>query len=277
MNEIQIFKSDSFGAVRTTTDENGKILFFGKDVATALGYKKTADAISAHCKGVCEIPTPSNGGVQMMKFITEGDVYRLTFGSKLPSAEKFTDWVADEILPTIRRHGAYMTENTLEKALTSPDFLIQLATQLKEEQAQRRVLEQQVESDRPKVLFADAVETSQTSILVGDLAKLIKQNGVDIGQKRLFAWMRENGYLIKSGSSTNMPTQRSMDMKLFEVKEAYIMGAILLRRTEITFSHHRSCTATEFTAARSAKKTADSMCCMNLAVLVIDGGKYDNT
>ena len=234
MNEIQIFKSDSFGAVRTTTDENGKILFFGKDVATALGYKKTADAISAHCKGVCEIPTPSNGGVQMMKFITEGDVYRLTFGSKLPSAEKFTDWVADEILPTIRRHGAYMTENTLEKALTSPDFLIQLATQLKEEQAQRRVLEQQVESDRPKVLFADAVETSQTSILVGDLAKLIKQNGVDIGQKRLFAWMRENGYLIKSGSSTNMPTQRSMDMKLFEVKERSISnpdGSVRVTKT----------------------------------------------
>lgn len=234
MNEIQIFKSDSFGAVRTTTDENGKILFCGKDVATALGYKKTADAISAHCKGGCEIPTPSNGGVQMMKFITEGDVYRLTFGSKLPSAEKFTDWVADEILPTIRRHGAYMTENTLEKALTSPDFLIQLATQLKEEQAQRRVLEQQVESDRPKVLFADAVETSQTSILVGDLAKLIKQNGVDIGQKRLFAWMRENGYLIKSGSSTNMPTQRSMDMKLFEVKERSISnpdGSVRVTKT----------------------------------------------
>ena len=233
-NEIQIFKSDSFGAVRTTTDENGKILFCGKDVATALGYKKTADAISAHCKGVCEIPTPSNGGVQMMKFITEGDVYRLTFGSKLPSAEKFTDWVADEILPTIRRHGAYMTENTLEKALTSPDFLIQLATQLKEEQAQRKALEQRVEADRPKILFADAVETSQTSILIGDLAKLIKQNGVDIGQKRLFAWMRENGYLIKSGSSTNMPTQRSMDMKLFEVKERSISnpdGSVRVTKT----------------------------------------------
>lgn len=233
-NEIQIFKSDSFEAVRTTTDENGKILFCGKDVATALGYKKTADAISAHCKGVCEIPTPSNGGVQMMKFITEGDVYRLTFGSKLPSAEKFTDWVADEILPTIRRHGAYMTENTLEKALTSPDFLIQLATQLKEEQAQRKALEQRVETDRPKVLFADAVETSQTSILIGDLAKLIKQNGVDIGQKRLFAWMRENGYLIKSGSSTNMPTQRSMDMKLFEVKERSISnpdGSVRVTKT----------------------------------------------
>ena len=234
MNNIQIFKNDSFGAVRTTTDENGKILFCGKDVATALGYKKTADAISAHCKGVCEIPTPSNGGAQMMKFITEGDVYRLTFGSKLPSAEKFTDWVADEILPSIRKHGAYMTENVIEQALTSPDFLIQLATQLKEEQAQRKALEQRVEADRPKVLFADAVETSQNSILIGDLAKLIKQNGVDIGQKRLFEKKKKNGYLIKSGSSTNMPTQRSMEMKLFEVKERSISnpdGSVRVTKT----------------------------------------------
>lgn len=234
MNEILIFKNESFGAVRTTTDENGKILFCGKDVATALGYVDTAQAIRKHCKGVVEITTPSNGGAQMMKFITEGDVYRLTFGSKLPSAEKFTDWVADEILPSIRKHGAYMTENVIEQALTSPDFLIQLATQLKEEQAQRKALEQRVEADRPKVLFADAVETSQTSILVGDLAKLIKQNGVDIGQKRLFAWLRDNGYLIKSGSSTNMPTQRSMDMKLFEVKERSISnpdGSVRVTKT----------------------------------------------
>ena len=234
MNNIQIFKNDSFGAVRTTTDENGKILFCGKDVATALGYVDTAQAIRKHCKGVVEITTPSNGGAQMMKFITEGDVYRLTFGSKLPSAEKFTDWVADEILPSIRKHGAYMTENVIEQALTSPDFLIQLATQLKEEQAQRKALEQRVEADRPKVLFADAVETSQNSILIGDLAKLIKQNGVDIGQKRLFAWLRENGYLIKSGSSMNMPTQRSMDMKLFEVKERSISnpdGSVRVTKT----------------------------------------------
>ena len=220
MNEIQIFKSDSFGAVRTVTDDNGKILFCGKDVATALGYKKTADAISAHCKGVCEIPTPSNGGVQMMKYITEGDVYRLTFGSKLPSAEKFTDWVADEILPTIRKHGAYMTENTLEKALTSPDFLIQLATQLKEEQAQRKALEVQIEADKPKTIFADAVSVSKTSILVGELAKLLKQNGIEIGQNRLFAWLREKGYLIsRKGTDYNMPTQKSMELKLFEIKE----------------------------------------------------------
>ena len=220
MNEIQIFKNDSFGAVRTVTDDNGKILFCGKDVATALGYKKTADAISAHCKGVCEIPTPSNGGVQMMKYITEGDVYRLTFGSKLPSAEKFTDWVADEILPTIRKHGAYMTNSTLEKALTSPDFLIQLATQLKEEQAQRKALEVQIEANKPKTIFADAVSVSKTSILVGELAKLLKQNGIEIGQNRLFAWLREKGYLIsRKGTDYNMPTQKSMELKLFEIKE----------------------------------------------------------
>lgn len=237
MNEIQIFKSDSFGAVRTTTDENGKILFCGSDVAKALGYSNVPDAISRHCRCIvkCDIPHPqSHNKTIEMSFITEGDVYRLTFGSKLPSAEKFTDWVADEILPTIRKHGAYMTENVIEQALTSPDFLIQLATQLKEEQAQRKALEQRVEADRPKVLFADAVETSQTSILIGDLAKLIKQNGVDIGQKRLFAWMRENGYLIKSGSSTNMPTQRSMDMKLFEVKERSISnpdGSVRVTKT----------------------------------------------
>lgn len=237
MNDIQIFKNDSFGAVRTTTDENGKILFCGSDVAKALGYSNVPDAISRHCRCIvkCDIPHPqSHNKTIEMSFVTEGDVYRLTFGSKLPSAEKFTDWVADEILPTIRKHGAYMTENVIEQALTSPDFLIQLATQLKEEQAQRKALEQRVEADRPKVLFADAVETSQTSILIGDLAKLIKQNGVDIGQKRLFAWMRENGYLIKSGSSTNMPTQRSMDMKLFEVKERSISnpdGSVRVTKT----------------------------------------------
>lgn len=162
------------------------------------------------------------GRQQEAKFISEGNVYRLIAHSKLPTAEKFERWVFDEVMPTIRKHGAYMTASVIEQALTSPDFLIQLATQLKEEQAQRKALEQRVEADRPKVLFADAVETSQTSILVGDLAKLIKQNGVDIGQKRLFAWLRDNGYLIKSGSSTNMPTQRSMDMKLFEVKERSI-------------------------------------------------------
>lgn len=223
MNDIQIFKNDSFGAVRTVTDDTGNILFCGADVAKALGYKNMRDAIARHCRCVVkyDLPHPQSPSKTMeMSFITEGDVYRLAFGSKLTAAERFTDWVADEILPTIRKHGAYMTENTLEKALTSPDFLIQLATQLKEEQAQRKALEVQIEANKPKTIFADAVSVSKTSILVGELAKLLKQNGIEIGQNRLFAWLREKGYLIsRKGTDYNMPTQKSMELKLFEIKE----------------------------------------------------------
>ena len=126
-------------------------------------------------------------------------------------------------MPSIRKHGAYLTDNALEEALTSPDFLIKLATQLKEEKEQRKQLEAKVEQDKPKVLFADSVSASKSSILVGELAKILKQNGVDTGQFRLFAWLRENGYLIKrEGSDYNMPTQKSAEMGLFEVKQTII-------------------------------------------------------
>lgn len=222
-NKLEIFRSTEFGSVRTLETTDGKVLFCGKDVANALGYKDTAYAISAHCKGVEEIPTPTAGGYQIMKFITEGNVYRLITHSKLPNAERFETWVFDEVLPTIRKHGAYMTDNTLEKALTSPDFLIQLATNLKEEQAKRKALESRIEADKPKVIFADAVSASHTSILVGDLAKLLKQNGVKIGANRLFQWLRSNGYLIsRKGTDWNMPTQKSMELGLFEVKETAV-------------------------------------------------------
>lgn len=155
--------------------------------------------------------------------INESGLYSLILSSKLPNAKKFKRWVTNEVLPSIRKHGAYMTDQTLEQALTSPDFLIQLATQLKEEKEQRKQLEVKVEHDRPKVLFAESVSASKTSILVGELAKILKQNGVDTGQTRLFAWMRENGYLIKRrGNDYNMPTQRAMEMKLFEVKETSV-------------------------------------------------------
>ena len=236
MNEIQIFKNDSFGAVRTVEVE-GVPYFVGKDVAEILGYSDTNKAIAMHVDDEDKILNDKSSpsfGQRGATLINESGLYSLILSSKLPKAKEFKHWVTSEILPTIRKHGAYMTDSVIEQALTSPDFLIQLATQLKEEQAQRKALEQRVEADRPKVLFADAVETSQTSILVGDLAKLIKQNGVDIGQKRLFAWLRDNGYLIKSGSSTNMPTQRSMDMKLFEVKERSISnpdGSVRVTKT----------------------------------------------
>lgn len=234
MNEMQVFRNPEFGSIRTI-EGDGKILFCASDVAKALGYAKPQNAVAAHCKGALKRGIPTNGGLQDMTFIPESDIYRLVFGSKLPTAEKFTDWVTDEVLPSIRRNGAYMTPEVIERTLTDPDYIIQLATTLKEEQQRRRLLERQAEADRPKVLFADAVSASHTSILVGELAKLLRQNGVNIGQNRLFAWLRDNGYLIRrSGTDYNMPTQRSMEMGLFSIKETAISrsdGSVTVSKT----------------------------------------------
>lgn len=193
---------------------------------TVHGYLK-ALGVATSCNGTTYKEACPN-------YIPENIFYRLAMKAKNPVAEAFQAKVADEIIPAIRRHGAYMSEKTLEQALTSPDFLIQLATKLKDEQNARRKLEAQIEQDAPKVLFAKAVETAHNSILIGDLAKLLRQNGVDTGQKRLFELLRKEGYLIKSGSSYNMPTQRAMDMGLFEVKESTINnpdGSVRISRT----------------------------------------------
>lgn len=225
MRELQIFSNSEFGQVRTLEHE-GKVLFMGADVAKILGYSNTHDALIRHCKedGVVKHEViDSVGRQQQAKFINEGNLYRLIVSSKLPTAEKFEKWVYDEVLPAIRKHGAYMTSETIEKVLSDPDTIIKIATQLKEEQAKRMLLEVKVEEQKPKVLFADAVATSKTSILVGEMAKILKQNGIDIGQNRLFTWLRENGYLIRrSGTDFNMPTQYSMDLGLFEIKETVV-------------------------------------------------------
>lgn len=221
MNDIQIFESADFGQVRTV-EVNGTPYFVGKDVAEILGYTNPTKALQDH---VDSEDMTFNESLKLSRqsgawLINESGLYSLILSSKLPKAKEFKHWVTSEILPAIRKHGAYMTENTLEKALTSPDFLIQLATQLKEEQAQRKALEVQIEADKPKTIFADAVSVSKTSILVGELAKLLKQNGIEIGQNRLFAWLREKGYLIsRKGTDYNMPTQKSMEKGLFEIKE----------------------------------------------------------
>mgnify|MGYP002766506231 FL=1 len=244
MNELQIFKNPEFGEVRTL-EENGEVLFCGSDVAKALGYAKPQNALNAHCRGALKRGigvqtgmkadgTPAMQDVEMT-FIPESDLYRLVFSSKLPTAEKFTDWVTMEVLPTVRKHGAYMTPDTLDRMIASPEFGIKLLSALQEEREQRANLESKVEADAPKVLFADAVSASKTSILVGELAKLLKQNGVDIGQHRLFRWMRENGYLIRrNGTDFNMPTQKSMDLGLFTVKETAIThsdGTVTVSKT----------------------------------------------
>ena len=235
MDEIKIFENDEFGMVRTV-EVNGEAYFVGKDIAEILGYSRPDHAIANHVddedKLMYQIDT--SGQNRTMLIINESGVYSLILSSKLPKAREFKHWVTSEVLPSIRKHGAYMTEDALHRAITEPDFLIKLATELKEEKTRRRQLEAEAEENRPKVLFADAVETSQSSILIGDLAKLLKQNGVEIGQKRLFEELRERGYLIKYGNSRNMPTQRAMELGLFEVKERVISnpdGSVRITRT----------------------------------------------
>ena len=163
-------------------------------------------------------------------YIPENIVYRLGFKASNETAQKFQALLADNVLPNIRKFGAYMTEETLDRALTDPDFLIQLATQLKAEKTARKKAEAQIEADRPKITFADAVCSSKQSILIGELAKLIKQNGIDIGQNRLFKWLREHKYLMRG----NEPTQKAMELKLFDVTERTINnpdGSVRITRT----------------------------------------------
>ena len=219
MTDIQIFSNPQFGEIRTAIGENGEPLFCLADVAKALGYSRPADAVSTHCKGVFILPTPTNGGVQQIKFGKEGDVYRLVMKSKLPEAGLFQDWVCDEVLPTIRKHGVYATPQTIDNLLADPDNAIKVFQTLKEERQLRQIAEAKIEADAPKVLFADAVVGSKSTCLIGELAKVLTQNGYKIGQNRLFEWLRENGYLGKHGEYYNMPNQRYVEMGLFETKK----------------------------------------------------------
>lgn len=218
---------DYAGQQVRTVEEHGRILFCGRDVATVLGYANPNDALAKHCKGVAKrYPLETPGGVQQIRFITEGDLYRLIAHSKLETAQQFETWVFDEVLPAIRKHGMYATPSTVEAMLADPDSMIKVLETLKAERARNHQLTAQVEEAKPKVLFADAVTTSKTSILVGEMAKILKSNGVNIGQNRFFTWLRENEYLIKrKGTDWNMPTQRAMEMGLFEIKETVIQHA----------------------------------------------------
>jgi anti-repressor protein len=222
--DLQIFNNEEFGEIRTA-EIDGKPYFVAVDVANALGYVTPRDAISRHCKGVVKHDTPTSSGVQSMSYINEGDLYRLIMKSKLPAAEKFESWVMDEVLPSIRKNGGYIAG---QETLSDDELLSKALLVAQNKIAERdRIIEQKqarIEEMKPKEIFADAVATSHTSILVGDLAKLICQNGYQIGQKRLFVWLRDNGYLIKSGSSYNMPTQRYIEQGLFEIKESNLVN-----------------------------------------------------
>lgn len=204
-------------------EKDGTIYLKLETVARGLGFTRIAasgnevirwERVNGYLE---EFGVPSCGHGD---FIPENIFYRMAMKAKSETAEQFQAFVADEVLPSIRKRGAYLTPAKIEEVLLNPDTIIQLAQALKEEQEARRIADAKIEADRPKVLFADAVSTSKQSILVGDLAKLIKQNGVEIGQNRLFDWLRNHGYLIKQkGASWNMPTQKAMDLGLFEIKE----------------------------------------------------------
>lgn len=235
MNEMQIFNYKR-NQVRTV-ELNSEPWFVLKDVCAVLelgSAHKVADRLDEDERN--QIPlTDAIGRKQETTIISESGLYNVILRSDKPEAKPFRKWVTSEVLPSIRKHGTYMTPEVIERTLTDPDYIIQLATTLKQEQQKRKALEQQAEADRPKVLFADAVSASHTSILVGELAKLLRQNGVNIGQNRLFAWLRDNGYLIRrSGTDYNMPTQRSMEMGLFSIKETAISrsdGSVTVSKT----------------------------------------------
>lgn len=217
MNELKIF--NFHGAQVAVVEKDGEPWFVARNVTDVLGLDRTAiRRIDDEEKGVHL--THTNGGNQGVAIISEAGLYELIFASKKEQAKNFKKWVSKEVLPSIRKHGGYLSPETIEKALTDPDTIIQLATTLKEERAKRMAAEVVIQNQKPKVLFADAVESSQSSILIGELAKLLKQNGIDMGQNRLFEWLRSNGYLIKrQGESFNLPTQYSMNLGIMDIKK----------------------------------------------------------
>ncbi len=221
MSNLQVFNNPEFGKIRTV-EENGEAWFVGKDVAEVLGYSDTFGALKKHVddedKQNCQ--NDSFESPRGMTVINESGLYSLVLSSKLPGAKKFKRWVTSEVLPAIRKTGGYIPTAGMTDGEIMARALLIAQKSIDEKNTQIAQQAKKIEADAPKVLFADSVAASHTSILIGELAKLLKQNGVDIGPNRLFEWLRSNGYLIRRmGTDYNMPTQRSMELGLFEVKE----------------------------------------------------------
>lgn len=235
MNEIQTFNNPEFGTVRAVRGDDGEPMFVAKDVCTALEVKNSRDAIARldnDERGVVLIDTP--GGEQQMQAVNEAGLYVLVLSSRKPEAKAFKRWVTHEVLPALRRDGGYMVarDETPEQTMARA---VLLAQQTIDRQKSRIAgLEAENEEMRPKALFADAVAASDGTCLIGEFAKMLRQNGVDIGQNRLFAMLREDGYLGKAGQNRNVPTQRSMELGLFRIKETAIThsdGHVTINRT----------------------------------------------
>jgi len=195
--------------------ENGEPWFVAKDVCDVLEHSDTSKAVSRLDDDEKLTRTLFvSGQNREVWLVNEPGLYSLILTSRKPEAKAFKRWITHDVMPSIRKHGMYAKDELLD----NPDLLLDVVAKLKEERDKRIAAEQRIELDRPKVIFAEALETSNTSILIGELAKILKQNGIDIGQNRLFALLREQGYLGRKGEHHNMPTQRSMDLRLFEIK-----------------------------------------------------------
>lgn len=235
MNELQIFNSEEFGEIRTITKDN-EPMFCLADVCKALEISNVGNVKQRLSeKGIHTADTPTKGGLQKMIFINEANLYKTIFQSRKDSAERFTEWVTSEVLPSIRKNGGYIAgQETLSDEELLSKALMVAQRKIEEKNNIIAMQDSRIQGMIPKEIFADAVSASHTSILVGDLAKLICQNGVQIGQKRLFEWLRENNFLIKSGASRNMPKQRYVEQGLFEVKESNIQnpdGSVRITKT----------------------------------------------
>lgn len=224
MNEIQIFSNPQFGEIRTAIGENGEPMFCLPDLCRVLELtpSKVAQRLSEDV--LSKYPLETAGGIQQANFVNEDGLYDVILDSRKPEARKFRKWVTSEVLPTIRKHGVYATSQTIDNLLADPDNAIKVFQTLKEERRLRQIAEAKIEADAPKVLFADAVVGSKSTCLIGELAKIISQNGYPIGQNRLFQWLRDNGYLGKHGERYNIPNQQYVEMGLFELKKGVRSG-----------------------------------------------------
>jgi prophage antirepressor-like protein len=223
-------------------EKDGQPWWVAKDICEILGIANVTDTLNKVLddeeKFALDFGEAKNYGFEHatagVNVINESGLYTIISRSNKPEARRFRKWVTSEVLPSIRKHGGYLTDRKIEEVLEDPDTIIRLAQKLKTEREKCRVLEAKVDEDHSKVLFAESVAASESSILIGDLAKLIRQNGIATGPKRLFNWLRENGYLMKIGESRNMPTQKAMELGLFKVKERAIDnpdGSIFVTRT----------------------------------------------
>jgi len=255
MDNLKVFENDEFGQLSVIV-KNNKEYIEAIEVATILGYSNPRDAVNRHCdedgvvfSDVVVVKGFRKDNSEIMqvvtkKFIDEGNLYRLIVKSKLPSAKRFEKWVMEEVLPSIRKYGAYMSEEVISKTLDNPDFIIEIATKLKYERQQRKLLEEKAKSleatiiiDKPYTNFGKTIATSSDAITIGQFAKVLNNNNINIGRNRLFTILRDNGYLIKVGKDKNMPKQIYVKQGLFKVAESMVKtvkGELLTATTLIT-------------------------------------------